>query len=177
MAADRKRVVGCTGEADVAGTHFKAPRREPEGPGTFPQPVKAPCIDVLKSDSPLQVGERIAYLSGSALVEYRVSAVRSRRDGRDWWSAVLLERVAAIEGSTHEARSEQCLEKGMDCDARVTIGDDDGLSMLLDFYSSCPSGAESLADWALDEPPDDIIDDGRGDSQALRDDLDDPHRE
>ena len=38
-------------------------------------------------------------------------------------------------GAASEARPEQCLDKGVDRDVRVTIGDDEGLSMLLDFYS------------------------------------------
>ncbi len=177
MDVDRKRVVGGEGEADVTGTHFKAERPAPAGPGTFPQPVESLCIDVLKSDSPLQIGERIAYRSDSTLAEYRVTAVRSRPDGRDWWSAVLLERVAAIGGTVSEARPEQCLEKGVDDDVRAAIGDDDGLSILLDFYSSCPSGAETLADGAFGEPPDDIIDGGRDDPRPLRDDRGDLHRE
>lgn len=177
MAVDRKRVVGGAGEADVAGTHFKAERPAPAGPGTFPQPVESLCIDVLKSDSPLQIGERIAYRSDSALAEYRVTAVRSRPDGRDWWSAVLLERIAAIGGAASEARPEQCLDKGVDRDVRVTIGDDEGLSMLLDFYSGCTCAADPLPDEPIGELFDDIIDDGEGDSQPLRDDRGDLHRE
>lgn len=177
MAVDRKRVVGDAGEADVAGTHFKSERPAPEGPGPFPQPVECLCIDVLKSDSPLQIGERIAYRSDSALAEYRVTAVRSRPDGRDWWSAVLLERVAAIGAAASEARPEHCLDKGVDRDIRVTIGDDEGLSMLLDFYSGCACASDPLPDEPYGEFPDDIIDDGEGDSQPFRDDRGGLHRE
>ena len=81
MAVDRKRVVGGAGEADVAGTHFKAERPAPAGPGTFPQPVESLCIDVLKSDSPLQIGERIAYRSDPPLSTASRRCVPGPTDG------------------------------------------------------------------------------------------------